>query len=169
MKAYDEAADKFFSKTNVSPVPLVSWDLHSLNFQKLCISGKDLRYLQALAQRNRWAYDKTDLVSSLGEEVVVVTNSQLTIVHATENLVLMTGYKPEEVIGKTPKLFQGKETSREALAKIKTAIERKVPFEAVVLNYKKDGSTYHCEIKAEPIFNNRGQLVNFIAFEKEVA
>ncbi|MUH37719.1 PAS domain-containing protein [Zobellia amurskyensis] len=169
MKAYDEAAGKFYSKINISPVPLVSWDIHSMNFYGLCEKGKDVILIQNIAERNRWAYRKLDNLSLLDNEVVVITNNDLTIVHATGNIVSMTGYTPEEIIGNTPKLFQGEGTSQETLGKIKTAIERKIPFEAVVLNYKKDGSTYNCEIKAEPIFNNRGQLVNFIAFEKEVA
>ncbi|CAM3432291.1 PAS domain-containing protein [Zobellia roscoffensis] len=169
MKAYDEAADKFYGKIDISPVPLVSWDIHSLNFQELCMNSKDVISIQNIAERNRWVYDKLESLSTIGTDVVVITDIKLTIVHATGNILSMTGYKSEEVIGKSPKIFQGKETSPETLVKIKTAIERKIPFEAVVINYKKDGSTYNCEIKAEPVFNNRGQLVNFIAFEKEVA
>ncbi|MGJ8736049.1 PAS domain-containing protein [Zobellia laminariae] len=169
MKSYDAAADKFHSKINISPVPLASWDIHSFNFHELCENGKDAICIQNIAERNRWSYRKIDSLSLQSGEVVVITNSNLTIVHATSNMVTMSGYKAEEIIGKTPKLFQGKETSQETLAEIKTAIESKSPFEAVILNYKKDGSTYNCRIKAEPIFNNRGKLVNYIAYEREVA
>ncbi|WP_276168727.1 PAS domain-containing protein [Zobellia alginiliquefaciens] len=169
MKAYDEAAGEFLGKLDIVPVPLVSWDIYSLNFQELCMNSKDVISIQNIAQRNRWVYDKLDSLSAQDTGVVVITDIKLTIVHATSNIVSMTGYKSEEVIGKSPKIFQGKKTSQETLVKIRTAIERKIPFEAVLINYKKDGSTYNCQIKAEPIFNNRGQLVNFIAFEKEVA
>jgi hypothetical protein len=41
-----------------------------------------------------------------------------------------------------------------------------MPFKAVILNYNKDGSTYLCEIEAKPKFNSKGELVNYIAFER---
>ncbi|MFV7235185.1 PAS domain-containing protein [Flavobacterium sp. ZB4R12] len=49
---------------------------------------------------------------------------------------------------------------------MRKAIELKLPFEKTVLNYKKNGETYLCEIKAFPIFNAKGELSHFIAFEK---
>ncbi|MFT5737705.1 MAG: hypothetical protein ACI9SG_002055, partial [Maribacter sp.] len=32
-----------------------------------------------------------------------------------------------------------------------------------------DGSTYNCWINGQPVFNKKGKLINFIAFEREVA
>ena len=81
----------------------------------------------------------------------------------------MNGYTLNEIKGKTPRIFQGKETSSKVSATIGKAVKNKKPFEAIVVNYRKDGSTYNCWIKGEPIFNKKGKIVNFIAFEREVA
>jgi PAS domain S-box-containing protein len=78
----------------------------------------------------------------------------------------MTGYAENEVIDKTPKMFQGPETSKIALQEIRQAIEKQLPFEKTLLNYKKNGETYDCKIQVFPIFNLKGQLCHFIAFEK---
>ena len=116
MKTYDEAAGQFYNKINISPVPLISWDIHSSNFLELCESGKDIFYMRNIAERNRWAYPKIDSEPLKHGGVVVITNPELTIVHITSNVASMTGYKPEEVIGNTPKIFQGKETDQKTLA-----------------------------------------------------
>jgi predicted Zn-dependent protease len=52
---------------------------------------------------------------------------------------------------------------------LRQAILNKVPFEKNVINYCKDGSLYKCHIKGFPIFNNKGEVTNFIAFEKIAA
>ncbi|CAZ95650.1 MULTISPECIES: PAS domain-containing protein [Zobellia] len=169
MKAYDKAAKKYYGSLDLAPLPLLSWDVHATHVRVLCETGNALVDLCQFAEMNRWAYSKLkDLV--LGEDqVVVITDPQLSIVHTTPNINTMTGYRPDEIIGKTPKMFQGKDTDRQVLLKIRTAIERKKPFKAVVLNYRKDGSAYSCQIQAEPVFDKAGQLVNFIAYEREVA
>ncbi|SIS39034.1 PAS domain S-box-containing protein [Zobellia uliginosa] len=169
MKVYDKAAKKYYGSLDITPLPLLSWDVHAAHVRVLCETGNTMVDLRQFAEMNRWAYSKlNDLV--LGEdEVVVITDPKLSIVHTTSNINTMTGYRPDEIIGETPKMFQGEETDKQVLLKIRTAIEGKKPFEAVVLNYRKDGSTYLCQIQAEPVFDKAGQLVNFIAYEREVA
>jgi len=81
----------------------------------------------------------------------------------------MNGHTLNEIKGKNPKNFQGEETSKKITATIAKAIKNEEPFEATVVNYRKDGSTYNCWIKGEPIFNKKGKVVNFIAYEREVA
>lgn len=46
-------------------------------------------------------------------------------------------------------------------------VENKIAFEATILN-RKDGLTYNCWIKGTPIKNKNGDVINFIAFEREV-
>ena len=78
----------------------------------------------------------------------------------------MNGYYPKDVLGKSPKMFQGPLTSAKALDNIKIAVKNQLPFKEIITNYKKDGSLYECEIKAVPKFDAKGNLVNYIAFER---
>ena len=66
-------------------------------------------------------------------------------------------------------MFQGPETSKTVLKEIREAIKLQVPFEKTIQNYRKDGRTYNCQINGVPVFNLKGKLTHFIAFEKEVA
>lgn len=78
----------------------------------------------------------------------------------------MNGYHYKELTGNSPKMFQGNETSLVTTMKIRRAIGKREPFKAILLNYKKNGETYFCEIEAYPKFNAEGTFLNYIAFEK---
>lgn len=163
---YDEAFSKYSKTLENKPMPLHSWDLFSSNFDKLRISFSDGKKLETFAQKNHWNQN-WDFTRELQQEnVIVVTDNRLNIVFASQNIFEMTGYSSEEIIGENPKMFQGMETSDEEKKTIREAIQLHKPFENTILNYKKNGETYLCHIKAFPVFNDKNELVNFLAFEK---
>ena len=170
LKDYDFAANKFYSEYPLPVFPIISGDFYRSHSDKICKSYNDLVYLSKLAKRNQWVYN-TELEDQLinKDYIIVVTDATLKIVHVTHNLLEMNGYSPTEVIGKQPKMFQGKDTCKETTDYIASAIRNKVPFEALIVNYKKNGLPYKCWIKGEPIFDKMGEVINFIAFERAVA
>ncbi|QLG45487.1 PAS domain-containing protein [Costertonia aggregata] len=170
IKNYDRAAHKYYMSQNITGLPITSWDLFGPYFDTLCKNYNDLVAIRHLASENRWSYSspiEENLIQD--EQIIVITDAKLNIVHATNNISGMNGYTPQEILGKSPKMFQGEKTCRETQKHISKAIKESRPFEATVVNYRKDGSIYNCWIKAEPIFNEKGKVVNFIAYEKEVA
>jgi PAS domain S-box-containing protein len=156
-------------KTNNSPgsiAPLLSWDIFMHGYHRRMHMGDDLQKLKALSVELDWQLQwdlQYKLVSQ--SKVIVVTDLALKIVFASSNMVEMTGYLPKEVIGQTPKMFQGAETSEATRAEIRKAVEAIQPFHVSLINYKRSGSPYNCEVEAFPVFNNQGQPVSFIAFE----
>lgn len=170
IKNYDIAANKFYSSLDIKCYPLSSWDLFVSFFDKICETNKEIFQIQNLAKTNKWSYT-SNFDDSLfkKEQVVVITDEQLAIVYVTQNIKNMNGYSREDILGKKPNMFQGASTCKKTTKNIGASIKNKQPFEAIILNYRKDGSTYKCWIKGEPIFNTSGKVVNFIAFEKEVA
>lgn len=170
ISAYDKAVNKFYDTLEINSLPITSWDMYAPHFKSVCENYGDILSLELLAKTNQWTNQK-DFGEKLlhKKQVIVVTDPQLRIVHATKNIIDMNGYSREEIKGKKPNMFQGAETCQETTNSIRLAVENKKPFEATIINYKKDGSSYKCWIKGEPIFNPSGELVNFIAYEKEVA
>ncbi|WP_350289670.1 PAS domain-containing protein [uncultured Croceitalea sp.] len=167
---YDRAAHKFYRKQSFNALPLTSWDLFADEFKRIGDALNDATKLEKLAQTNNWnsaVSFKEEILDK--SHVIVVTDDSLNIVHTSKNIYKMNGYVSEEIIGKKPKMFQGKLTCKKTSRKIGEAVENKIPFEATILNYRKDGSTYMCWIKGSPIRDMNGNVVNFIAFEKEVA
>ncbi len=170
MKNYDLAANRFYSALDIKSLPLNSWDLYAPFFDKVCQTNKDIFLLKNLSLSNKWSYaEKFEEELLQKEHVILVTDPQLRIVHATRNILNMNGYKPEEILGKKPKMFQGANTCKETSRNIGIAVKNRQSFEAVIVNYRKDGSTYKCWIKGDPVLNKSGEVVNFIAYEKEVA
>lgn len=170
MESYDDAAHKFYGGQNIQGYPLQSMDVYAKFFDKLSMNLLDIKGLTSLATDLKWQdinnFDEEILDK---QHIIVVTDAQLKIVYATQNMVEMNGYLPHEVIGKSPKMFQGKSTCRTTTQTVSNAIKNRQPFEVILTNYRKNGTTYECHIKSTPIFDRKGKLVNFIAFEREVA
>lgn len=167
---YDVAAQNFYRALQINSFPIDSLDWYGVYFDKVAKGGYDINILNQLAAKYRWQSQpqiNQELFNK--EHVIVVTDSHLKIVHASHNISEMNGYAVEEIIGKSPKMFQGALTCKVTSNYISNAIKNKHSFEAVLTNYRKDGSAYKCWIKGEPLFNEKGKVVHFIAYEKEVA
>lgn len=164
-KEYHKAYATYFANQNTKRTPLLSWNFYGDYLSQLSKTLNDEQQLSVMANRNGWVTKDFQPVLD-NETVVVVTCSKLKIVFASKNIVRMNGYEPEEIIGKSPKIFQGAKTCTTTSGEIRQAIENRQSFEKMVINYRKDGSIYKCHIKSFPIFNKQGELSHFIAFEK---
>ena len=163
---YDKSTVAANKGSVLAKMPLLSWDLYSVFFRNLKGSEQDLAILNQLSKEFKW-----DILLNLSDELftndaIIVTNSKLQIVFASQGIAEMSGYQPAEVVGNSPKMFQGKGTSTEKRAEINKAISERKPFEATLVNYRKNGQTYDCHIRSFPIFNKKGELTHFIALEK---
>ena len=169
LRQYDNAAKKFYAAKQIKSFPLNSWDCYSEYFEIVLKSLEDMAIINKLAIQHKWSTPlriEEELLQK--QHVVVVTDAHLKIVHATHNMLKMNGYTMREIVGKTPKMFQGEGTCAKTSHYLSNAIRTKKPFEAIVLNYRKDGSTYKCLITGQPIFNSDKEVVHFIAYKKEV-
>lgn len=148
--------------------PLLCWDIVQEACYQRVKHKVDLNAIAAIQSQNNWhQFAILPEAALLWEnKVILITNDRLNIEHATQNLYAMNGYKPKDVIGYSPKMFQGKATSLLTRGYIKSAIEKQEPFQTSIANYRKDGSIYLCKIEGYPVFNQKGTLVNFVAFEE---
>ncbi len=157
-KEYDKAWAKYQERLALLPIPIISWEFYQLPRAEL----KEFNEIQKY-----WS-QKVDLAKVKKDKnlTVIVTDCEFKIVFASSNIMQMNGYHYKELTGNSPKMFQGNETSLATTMKIRRAIGKREPFKAILLNYKKNGETYFCEIEAYPKFNAEGTFLNYIAFEK---
>ncbi|SFC51085.1 PAS domain S-box-containing protein [Flavobacterium phragmitis] len=148
-------------------VPILSWDFHYEYLNELKALSSDLERVSKISNEFVWDEKKLNIHERIKHEVVVVTDLDLKIVFASSGIKKMTGYKAEEILGKTPKMFQGPATSKKTLKEIREALAKKIPFEKTLDNYRKNGKTYKCKIDASPVYNLKGEVSHFIAFEKQ--
>ncbi len=81
----------------------------------------------------------------------------------------ITEYELHETIGKRPGQFlQGPGTDPETVKETARKLREEVPFTVEILNYSKSGNSYWLRMDISPIFNDNGELVNFIAVETDL-
>ena len=128
-KVYDAAFAKQHNKHNINGMPLVSWDIYMQFLFQTNVLINDVNSLNQIATKNQWK-SVWDFKENLQDKtVIVVTDAHLKIVFATKNIKKMNGYSASEVVGNSPKMFQGEQTDLQVSNEIRQAIINKVPFE----------------------------------------
>lgn len=155
--------------SNRSSMPIMAWEFHCEYLKELKAVLSDLKKMKKISDQFAWNDVNLDIKDRIQDEVVLVTDLDLKIVFASNGIKKMTGYKEEEVLGKTPRMFQGPTTCKTAVEEMREAVKLQIPFEKTIQNYRKDGRVYKCKINASPVFNIKGQLTHFIAFEKNLS
>ena len=109
------------------------------------------------------------LVAKKTDNAVVVTDTEGHIKWVNHGFTIMTGYSLEEVQGEKPgRLLQGPETDPETALKISRAVKRRERVEVEILNYHKSGKPYWLHLEITPITNDQGEVVEYIALERDI-
>jgi PAS domain S-box-containing protein len=80
----------------------------------------------------------------------------------------ITGYKRDEVLGRNCRLLQGAELGQPSLDKIRKALQDGCAGEALVRNYRKDGTPFWNELRIAPVHDEHGRLTHFIGISDDV-
>ena len=78
------------------------------------------------------------------------------VVYANKAFTQNTGYSVEEILGKTPRILQGPETSRETLNLLRKKLQAWKAIRVELLNYKKDGTEFWVELNIRPVADAKG-------------
>jgi len=90
------------------------------------------------------------------------------IVFVNEAFQKMTGYSRDEIVGHNCRFLQGPETDRDAVARIRNAVEAEDSVNVDILNYRKDGSTFWNALSMSPVRNADGTLAFFFGSQMDV-
>ncbi len=96
---------------------------------------------------------------------VVLTDTARRIIWVNQDFTNITGYDMSEVIGKKPNFLQGRQTDAAEVASLREALNNKMPCKVTLKNYRKNHEEYNCTFVIYPIFNEKNEHTNFIAFE----
>lgn len=128
-------------------------------------TGESTGPVQDVARQLQWLA----AVARRTGNAVIVTDASHQIEWVNDGFRRLTGYDLAEVRGRRPGVFlQGPDTDPAARAAMAARIARAEPFDAVVLNYAKDGRQYWVRIEAEPTRDAGGRLTGYIAIETDV-
>lgn len=91
------------------------------------------------------------------------------IIYANDQFFQMTGYTSDDILGKSPAMFQGPLTDRSALKQLKQDLLDKKPSTVELINYRKDGSTYWVNFSLTPVADQKGNYTHWMAVQRDVS
>ena len=137
---------------------------HKENF----IKGREYLTLNEYAHRFDWQLDLQALLAT-DYSALVLTNAAQEILWVNKGFTQMSGYSEKFALGQKPSFLQGAQTCLQTRKRIREQLENRVAFTEEVINYRKNGEVYLCQVNISPIANSQGEFTHFIALEKELS
>jgi len=110
------------------------------------------------------------VVNSLPAGVVVTEyrNEEHAIVSVNPAFTRITGYAPEDVMGKHPRLLQGDDVDEAALEETRAAMRKNNSVHVVRKNYRKDGTVFWNDLYLSPILDHHGHAIQWVGLVYDV-
>lgn len=90
------------------------------------------------------------------------------MIYVNRALMETTGYAEAELIGQSPRIFQGENTDKATLARVKARLKSGLTVREEVLNYTKQGRPYWTELNIAPIRDADGKVRFFLSVQRNV-
>lgn len=154
--------------------PLLCWDIFCARYNSLAEDATQYQQsvlaIKQIADANKWGKEQTrEALENIQQYVVIITDHLQRISFTGKGFYEMTGYSFEEAKGRNPKFLQGVETNKVNTGLLKEQLSNDKTTEVTLENYRKNGELYLCKIIIKPIISVHQKLVNYIAYEQEIA
>ena len=106
--------------------------------------------------------------ASVGIVVSDATQGDNPIIYSNSALSRITGYDPEEFLGKNLRMLQGRGTDDQDRETIRNAIATGNRCEVIIRNYRKDGQAFWNELQLSPVLDEEGRLTHYIGIITDV-
>jgi diguanylate cyclase (GGDEF)-like protein/PAS domain S-box-containing protein len=133
-------------------------------------------YFRDVSERRRAQEQLLLLQTSVANlnDIVLITEADALdapgprIVFVNDAFERQTGFRRDEVLGKTPRLLQGPLTQRDELDRIRSALNSAQPVRAELINYKKNGEVFWIELDIVPVdYFSRG-LTHWVSVARDI-
>lgn len=91
------------------------------------------------------------------------------IVFANAAATALTGYETSELMGQNCRMFQGADTDREAVRRIRKAISEERSISVTLVNYRKDGTPFWSKLDISSVHGAEGRLEAFVSVFVDVS
>jgi PAS domain S-box-containing protein len=99
---------------------------------------------------------------------IYVTDVDGTITYVNESFEDLTGYRSQEVVGKTPRVLNSGEMPSEYFEELWAAILDGRTFEEHIIDQDASGRRYHAHQTIAPIEDDDGEITGFVAVQTDV-
>jgi two-component system, cell cycle sensor histidine kinase and response regulator CckA len=103
-------------------------------------------------------------------EVVFMTDREGVITSVNPEFTHLYGYTEQDVVGKvTPRILKSGNTSNEEYEHMWKAVLEKRLYQREIINKTKDGRLVNIETSVSAILGDRGEIVGFLAIQRDIA
>lgn len=100
---------------------------------------------------------------------IIITDVNGLIIYANPAAEAITGFKLEEMLGETPRLWGGMMDSAFYKNVWKTIKVERKPIEVTVTNRRKNNEIYRAIARISPIIDENGDLIGFVGTEEDIS
>ncbi len=90
------------------------------------------------------------------------------VIYVNRAFEQLWGYRSAELMGRNMRFLHGDDCDQEGLSRIRLALREGVSAQAVLRNYRKDGTLFWNELRMVPVRNSVGQITHFATFHRDV-
>ncbi|HEX9024542.1 MAG TPA: PAS domain S-box protein [Geobacteraceae bacterium] len=130
-----------------------------------CIAGIILE--TRLSEQNRHIRKLSSAVEQ-SPSMAMITDGRGVIEYINPKFTEVTGYRPEEVIGRTPRMFKSGKTPPEVYHALWETITSGRVWHGEFLNRKKDGELYWEAASIAPVCDESGEIAHFVAVKEDI-
>jgi diguanylate cyclase (GGDEF)-like protein/PAS domain S-box-containing protein len=106
--------------------------------------------------------------SSNGIMICDGKDPEMPILYVNPAFERITGFGAEEVVGRNPRFLSGGDEDQKGVIDIRESIHRGVETEAVVRNYRKDGSLFWNELSVAPVRDADGGVSHYVSVFNDI-
>jgi PAS domain S-box-containing protein len=99
---------------------------------------------------------------------IVITDVNGIIEYVNSRFTLVTGYPPENVIGKKSRVLKSDKLNPEEFAELWSSITKGEPWKGEYFNRKKNGEQFWESLLISPILDEHGEVTNFVIITEDI-
>jgi len=142
-------------------------------------NGKSVRMIGAIQDITKQKEEEQRLklletVITHTKDSVIITEADLNngkipnIVYVNPAFSKNSGYNSNEIIGKSPEIFQGPNSDNQEYEKLINAIKNQEECQVETLSYKKNKEEYWVNFSMLPVYNSDGELSHWVSIQRDV-
>ena len=132
-----------------------------------------LQLQQTLALRRKETEESTLMAQALNASTdsIVITDARLPdnpLIMVNPAFERITGYRPDESIGRNCRFLHQGESNQPALDILRTALRKHQNCRVVLKNFRKDGRLFWNELHVAPVRNAAGETTHFVGIQSDI-
>ena len=103
-----------------------------------------------------------------GDDAVMLTDAEGIIEYVNPAFERVTGFSSEDAVRRTPRILNSGTHPAADFAALWAALRAGREYRGVLVNRRRDGSTFHEEKSIRPLFDDRGVVTHFLSVGRDV-